>query len=153
MEWLVSMSIVEPHTCGRCLTLTHSMPWFGHSVQNRHAARDVYDCDVAYQQRRLRSELASGRVSIPPHLLNSAQDLLELSPYRVVNAAELIRSAEPSSLRPLPKWSRGCVVSREHVFQCGLGNAPSAGNEPRQPPLLGQARGCGRRFDFVEQSA
>jgi hypothetical protein len=95
------------HMYGRCLTLTHSMPWFGHSVQNRHAARDVYDCDVAYQQRRLRSELASGRVSIPPHLLNSAQDLLELSPYRVVNAAELIRSAEPSSLRPLPKWSRG----------------------------------------------
>jgi hypothetical protein len=29
------------HMYGRCLTLTHSMPWFGHSVQNRHAARDV----------------------------------------------------------------------------------------------------------------
>jgi hypothetical protein len=75
---------------GRCLTLAHSMPWFGHSVQNRDAARDVLDGNVAYQQRRLRSELASGRVSIPPHLLNGAQDVLELSPYRVVNAAELI---------------------------------------------------------------
>jgi hypothetical protein len=29
------------HMYGRCLTLTHSMPWFGHSVQNRDAARDV----------------------------------------------------------------------------------------------------------------
>ena len=43
MERLVSMSIVGSHTCGgRCLTLDHSMPWFGHTVQNRDTAHDVW---------------------------------------------------------------------------------------------------------------
>src|SRR4029077_13702994 len=45
------------------------------------------------------------------------------------------------------------VVGGEHVFQRGLGDASSAGNEPRQPPVLGQERGGGRRFNFVVQSA
>ena len=39
---LVSVSMVEPHTCGGCLTLAHSMPWFGHTVQNRDTARSVW---------------------------------------------------------------------------------------------------------------
>src|SRR6516225_4744039 len=30
------------HTWGRCLILAHSMPWFGHTVQNRDTARDVW---------------------------------------------------------------------------------------------------------------
>src|SRR5262245_23125066 len=36
MERLVSMS-TEPHRCmgGHCLSLAHSIPWFGHTVQNR----------------------------------------------------------------------------------------------------------------------
>ena len=45
------------------------------------------------------------------------------------------------------------VVSGEHVFQRGLGDASSAGNEPRQPPVPGQECGGGRSFNFVEQSA
>ena len=39
----------------------------------------------------LRGDLNERRRPYPPHLLNSAQDVLELSPYRVVNAAELMR--------------------------------------------------------------
>jgi hypothetical protein len=49
MERLMSMSIVEPHTCGgRCLTLAQSMPWFGHTVQNRATGIDALAGNVAY---------------------------------------------------------------------------------------------------------
>ena len=43
---------------GRCLTLTHSMPWFGHTVQNRDIAIDALEGNVAYQQRWLRRRAA-----------------------------------------------------------------------------------------------
>ena len=33
------------------LTLAHSMPWFGHTVQNRDTAIDALEGNVAYQQR------------------------------------------------------------------------------------------------------
>src|SRR5262249_7430221 len=32
--------MVEPHT--HCLTLSHSMPWFGHTVQNRDTRGNVW---------------------------------------------------------------------------------------------------------------
>ncbi len=49
------------HMWGRCLILAHSMLWFGHTVQNRDAARDVWRA-MLHISNGLRSDLQPAAV-------------------------------------------------------------------------------------------
>ena len=95
-------------------------------------------------------ELSLFRLNLISHLIDVASQVTALC---LMQRHDLHEAPDTVLRRDLLGLLLRRVVSREHVSQRGLGDASSAGNEPRQPPVLGQERGGGRRFDFIEQSA